>query len=735
MTDTTINGDIYVINDPEGHFVVKDSNGQDTIDAAMVYQQLREDFGDHYDFITIIVDTLSGLPNIGHGSTPIYNNIQGIGMELFDARAPFGTNKLIRTSLHRLAYDISPDLNIYSLMHEIGHTWCFYVGNTAPADSPLRLLHEDFPIHPESKWGHWGRWPDNANSCMDYDLAEWIDLGNGEFNRKVHDQDWENEWFGFCPLDLYLMGLIPTSEVPKITIVQYPEPAISNSFSGPYKPTPGSVQIDIADILTLHGNRNPSYMDSQRVFHDAWIFITKDDKQQGFFDQLNNWQKFYTKRFRIATGGRAMVDASLLRAKIFSQEDYREIFFRDAEAGGDIYNKNSGYFWNSPDLWVRNSDEGDTPVTEHQPPIPGQSNWIYASLNNFGGAPYKNVTVNIYLANWDNKFYPSTEFLYPVDWNPNGLIGSVTNIQATPALLGPAGKTIVKVEWKADKISEAVACSHPCLLAEIIPMEVEPSKLHHVFENRKLAQRNLTIIDPDNKPPEGSQSIGPQPFMFSYEFMIGNRMRAAGTTELQIKAVQSSEHLHLFLDPAGLVEGLSEEAEEIEADIPLAPGMVPSSSSGIIAIASSSGLNAALIGQSGDSSGRLSGITLGIPAKTEVGILPSPEEKLGPKTLRIRFCEDTRIELGYRTQDSRLTKKYELKGLKPVILNGVPLLRISDPTNASMKLKLKPGQTPILRLIGIVSSRKNLGNKSIYDITESLDSKKVIGGLRLQVNL
>jgi hypothetical protein len=30
MTDTTINGDIYVISDPEGHFVMKDLNDQDT---------------------------------------------------------------------------------------------------------------------------------------------------------------------------------------------------------------------------------------------------------------------------------------------------------------------------------------------------------------------------------------------------------------------------------------------------------------------------------------------------------------------------------------------------------------------------------------------------------------------------------------------------------------------------------------------------------------------------------
>lgn len=740
MTQTSVVGDIFVIHDPNDELVVPLQNGA-TIDEIMAYNYLREKFGDDYDFVTFIVDNESGLPNVGHGSTIIYNDIAGIGVTVgYDKRFQYGSKKLLRTTLHSKGYDFNEPffMDIRTLMHEIGHCWCFHICNSVPEGSLLSLLHEDWPYNPTQKTYHWGRWADNANSCMDYDEAEWIDLGNEQFNRKFYGSDpdgGEADWCGFCPLDLYLMGLIPASEVSAMTVVRDPVPSISDSFAGPYKPSPSAINIDPADIVANEGNRNPGYMDSQRVFHEAWILITKDLKPQNFFDQLNIYRRTHARHFRRATGGRAIIDTSLLRVKKFSQEDYRELYFRDSELSGDIYGKSSEYFWDSPDLWVRNSDEGNDPTHIHQTPIPGKSNWIYASVNNAGGPPYNNVTVNIYLANWDKKFLPSTEFLYPVDWNPNGLIGSVTNIQATPGTVVPPGKTIVKVEWKADKITEAVACSHPCLLAEIIPMEVEPSKLHHVFENRKLAQRNLTIIDPDNKPPGGSQPAEPQPFMFAYEFMIGNRLRTERTTQLQLREVQGSDYLHLFLDTAGLVEGLSEEAEVIEADIPLAPGKVPSSVSGILGIEASEELDAALIAKSGDSLGRLSGITLGIPANTEIGILASPKETLGSKTLRIRFCEDTRIELGYRTQDSILTKKYGLKGLKPVIFNGVPLLRITDFKNVSLNLTLNLGQTPTLRLIGIVSSRKDHGKKAMYDITESLDGKKSIGGLRLQVNL
>lgn len=743
MTQTAIEGDIFVFYDPNEELVVPLANGA-TIDAIKAYNQFRQEFGDDYDFVTFIVDKESGMPFVGDGSTRIYNDVTGIGdVAGANLRSDYGSNKLLRQTLHTKGYDNQEEYqpSIETLMHEIGHTWCFYIG---PEGSPLSLLHEDWPTTATTyllsqKPYHWGRWADNANSCMDYDESQWIDLGNGKFNRKYYGSDpagSESDWTGFCPLDLYLMGLIPANEVPKISIVQNPAPPINDLFDGPYNPTPCVAQIDISDIVANEGNRNPGYMVSQRVFHEAWILITKDDtKPQAFFDHLNWYQKYYSKRFRQATGGRIVIDTSLLRVKIFSQEDYRELYFRDDENSGDIYGKNNKYFWDSPDLWVRNNDEGNAPTHEHQQPIPGQSNWIYASVNNAGGPPYKNVTVNIYLANWDKKFLPSTEFLYPVDWNPNGLIGSASNIQATPGTVVPPGKTIVKIEWKADQISNAFLFSHPCLLAEIIPMEVEPSKLHYVYENRKLAQRNLTIIDPNIIPPAGGQDTEPQPFMFAYEFMIGNRLRTSRTTQLQIKEVQGSEDLHLFLDPGELVKGLFDEAEEVEADIPLSPGNVPSSAMGIVRIKPSLELKTALISQPGDSLGRLSGITIGIPADTEIGILSSPEEALGPNTLRIKLCNDARIEVGYRKRDSMLTKKYELNGLKPVIFNGVPLLRITDPKNVSINLKLDPNQTPTLRLISIVSSRKNCGKKAIYDIVESLDGENLIGGLRLQVNL
>jgi hypothetical protein len=75
-----------------------------------------------------------------------------------------------------------------------------------------------------------------------------------------------------------------------------------------------------------------------------------------------------------------------------------------------------------------------------------------------------------------------------------------------------------------------------------------------------------------------------------------------------------------------------------------------------------------------------------------------------------------------------------LKGLQPVNLNGLPLLRVTDPTDSAIALNLDRGKTPILRLIGIVPSYKRKGVKTMCHITETID-KMVVGGVSLQVNL
>ena len=87
-----------------------------------------------------------------------------------------------------------------------------------------------------------------------------------------------------------------------------------------------------------------------------------------------------------------------------------DLWLRDdpADAGADSW---GGTFWNSPDLWIRNTDDGGT---THQSPEYGQDNWFHARVRNkasAGAAPHFVVTFH-------SKGFAGTQFLYPSDFLP-----------------------------------------------------------------------------------------------------------------------------------------------------------------------------------------------------------------------------------------------------------------------------------------------------------------------------
>jgi hypothetical protein len=690
MVTTSIVGDIFVVHDPSAELQTV-VGGQQTLDWVAIYQLLRGSFGDHYDFMSCYLDVASGMINIGSASASIYNDASGIGRWTatngFNERPTWGTNKLSHWVYHSTNLASIP---LTTVLHEIGHRWLAYVNyadtNPGPAQ---RLLHDDWIWNPGQQGVHWGRWLDNQNSCMDYDQAEWADNGNGTFNRIDRDPTVaaQDDWFGYAPLDQYLMGLIPAVQVPSFKIIRSPTPALSevgpmNVPTGPYTPNPSALTITIAQIINqrsdepapFSGPRNPPHFSSQRLFHEAVVVVTKNTTTAGtFIPGTDDLRKRAGPKFRRATSGRAMIDSSLLRS------NYASLYIKDNSADTGAATS-SGQFWLSPDMWIRNADDGGT---ADQPTIRGSNNWIYVRVRNRSSQAYSNVTVNVYLAN-----FAGTEFLYPVDWNPAGLLGSALLPNVPAASGGVDGEAIAKIEWTAATIPPAAGW-HPCLLGEVIPMEVDPAGLHHVWENRKLAQRNLTIIDPPGT--GGGPGTAPG-FMFAYPFTVGHELREARMSKLRIQAERRSQRLRLFLDPGGLVEGIAENGAKLSWDIPLGAGKVPTD-------------------------GDVSAISLEQESPTEEDGHRPPFGCLGALFRLMPPTAPTGLS-GHR-----------LKALRPVLLNGLPLLELTGSRASSVVLRLPPGSRSTLRLFGVAPSERVSG---LYHLSEEVDGK-VVGGVSLRV--
>lgn len=155
-----------------------------------------------------------------------------------------------------------------------------------------------------------------------------------------------------------------------------------------------------------------------------------------------------------------------------------QLWLRDApgHAGADLW---GGEYWNSPDLWIRNADDGGT---SHQAPIAGRDNWFYARVRNAPSAG----TCRHFVVTFAVKEYAGTQFAYLTDFLPS--IAARAEFD-----LGAGEERIVSARWPLAQVP--ATGTHPCLLAAVLARGDRPVAGAHVWEHANLAQRNLTVVE------------------------------------------------------------------------------------------------------------------------------------------------------------------------------------------------------------------------------------------------
>jgi hypothetical protein len=148
------------------------------------------------------------------------------------------------------------------------------------------------------------------------------------------------------------------------------------------------------------------------------------------------------------------------------------------DASANLTIEDGPTFYNSPNLWVRNSDDG---LTTNQEPESGQDNFFHARVRNTGP-----VTARAFVVTFNVKPWAGTEFVYPGDFLP--YISAAVGFN-----LAAGASTIVKARWPAPSVP--AAGTHACLLASVYtPVDATPAGLH-VWDSDNLAQKNMTVID------------------------------------------------------------------------------------------------------------------------------------------------------------------------------------------------------------------------------------------------
>ena len=155
-----------------------------------------------------------------------------------------------------------------------------------------------------------------------------------------------------------------------------------------------------------------------------------------------------------------------------------DLWVRDAPTHGGSESW-GGRFWDSPDLWIRNRDDGGT---AHQQPAYGRDNWFHARVRNCSTT----AVARHFLVTFNVKVYAGTEFRYPSDFMP--CIAAASGFD-----LGPGESTVVKARWLAAMVPPAG--THACWLASVIARYDHPVDGRHVWEDNNLGQKNLTVVE------------------------------------------------------------------------------------------------------------------------------------------------------------------------------------------------------------------------------------------------
>jgi hypothetical protein len=272
-------------------------------DVKMVSQKVYEYFHDDFDFIFILSVEEQHPDGLYFGrSYKIKNDVQGLGMSLYEGTAEYGSLGTLKSLIHmpRTEYVVNGPF-----LHEIAHYW------------------SNHGFIPTTIGGHWG-YSSAGGQLGGFD--ELVDLGNNTYQGKLNGKN------GFGPnanggnsvpysnIELYAMGLISSDELESIQVAENPE--VGGTF-GQFTADAITTMTN-NDLIAQHGQRVPSVQNSQKSFKALAVIISTtkigEDQIDTISRDLENFARQGTPdgywgntyNFWMATGERASLDIHVL---------------------------------------------------------------------------------------------------------------------------------------------------------------------------------------------------------------------------------------------------------------------------------------------------------------------------------------------------------------------------------------------------------------------------------------
>lgn len=224
--------------------------------AQLAYQYLA----DQFDFLNIVFDRAQ-IENRYHFFTR--NAVSGIGSPITNNNGQYGgASKLVGISVFPLSDYF--DGAAVAHQHELGHQWINGLSNA--------LTRSGLP-----------HWPASTMATDIMGLSIPGSGAGGNFGCRLTPEGSglrvsavaTSRPMSFNPLDLYLMGLMPASEVPDQWVVTDPN-FLANwqTLCDGRLLTSGFSRLSVNDVIAANGPRVPDYSAAQRTFRVATVVVS-----------------------------------------------------------------------------------------------------------------------------------------------------------------------------------------------------------------------------------------------------------------------------------------------------------------------------------------------------------------------------------------------------------------------------------------------------------------------------
>lgn len=277
---------------------------------ASVIRSFYNFFPDEFDFIAVTEPVRSARPMF---YSMIRNNVRGIGLDLLDTGAGFGSAARLQ-GIIQFPDHAELDLARTDNIHEIAHQWMNYLEH--PLLSPART---HWPLSTLAQGVMGRRHPVTGNAvAFPFDLTERAD---GTF---LVSQTATPRFFN--DMELYLMGLLPPDSVQPHVVFADQNQQSQLRNGGILRGRVDTVRI--ADVIETNGPRIPAANTDQNNLRIATIVLTRGGiltrHELDFFEHVavrgesrvplifsNGMIRGFTQPFFLATGSRATLGTSV----------------------------------------------------------------------------------------------------------------------------------------------------------------------------------------------------------------------------------------------------------------------------------------------------------------------------------------------------------------------------------------------------------------------------------------